>query len=593
MINDKEKLWYGAILVATVVLSIYMFVIVDKHIPVIDQSLIDSQESIGSLQEQFTKQNAMLELLQADLKLINKYTTEKEKDEKQVLAIKSVCHGYLSINEADALRKAGKLNVAADTLKETKELFWKAGDVLTIEQSALRGLMNPIDAIMSQWTKGEKTADTSKLSIQLTTILKKVDQFAEHCTVIRTSDPPVVEKHLSELPDEKRKVAIKALCSGWQRLTEAEAKHKQGNLSAAGETLSLAKDIFLQANETLPSEQKTLRDLTGSIDGLLSQWKGGNKIAESSAIATAAKGIMQKTGIQPEACSVPLPELSEEQRKIAIKALCTGWQRLAEAESKHKKDNLSAASETLNTVKEPIWEASEVLAAEQKNLRDLLSPISALVSKWKEGNKAAESSLITAVVKGVMQKINTQPEACPAPPAIEVAAMPPPAKPVVEVKPQLQPAIQAPMAMQAPMAYAPAPTNYQPAPYVPANYAPAAPAAPSPPVRQEAICTIAPSKDSSRKVAITILRSSLVNISVAETLHQLGNLKTAADILKSTRLTLWEAGDMLISEQNALSSVMLPLDNIVTQWEKGDKNAETSMIYAKVEAILNKLDRIS
>ncbi|SJM89750.1 hypothetical protein [Crenothrix polyspora] len=174
------KIWYGTILVTTVVLTSYLVIVMGKHLPMISQDLAMSQESLKTLQEQLTQQNTLLEALQADVKALsgNKSGVSVPKpsqDDKRKAAIEALRSGFAKLTEAEAKHKQGDLTIAVDSLKASKQALWQAGDVLTSDQDALRALMTPIDVIISQWKKGDKTADSLKISTAVKTILQKLD----------------------------------------------------------------------------------------------------------------------------------------------------------------------------------------------------------------------------------------------------------------------------------------------------------------------------------------------------------------------------------------------------------------------------------
>lgn len=490
IITDKEKLWYGTILVVTAVLSIYSFVTLNKQLPVINEALVTSQDSLDDIHSQLSKEDALLLLLQKNLTIVSEYTTEKIVSEKKIAAIKSICGGLKVLIDADAQRKQGKLAEAAVTLKADKETFWKAGDVLKDEQANLRALMNPIDVLMAEWGKGNKSADASALATAVKVVLKKVDPIAEYCPINEPIATPVI----------------------------AEKK-----------------------------EQPAKND-------------------------------------------------------AAIKILCTSYQQLAAAEKQHQQNDLTGAATKLKTVKDSLWQASEVFTAEQTALRDLMEPFDVIIGRWNAGDKAAETNAAKESIKNIIRKAGGQPEACPALPEEKkpqpVAVAPAP-KPIE--KPKAVAVAPPPVAPQAPVAYAAA----QPAAYAPppAAYTPP-PAAYAPPINTT--CTVAKESPQTGTCTFTsdpadytptgslhCLRISLEKIITAETKHREGDLLTAAKILKTSKHIIWRSGDNLIPEQPALGALMIPIDNIVTQWEKGNTKAETTVVTAKLTEIVQRLEKTS
>lgn len=172
------KIWYGSILVATVILTAYLVLFVNQAIPALNDGLNQSQALIKTLQEQVIKQNELLLALQADLKKQannNAAPPKPPQEDKGKLAVDSLRNSLTKFAEAEAKKQQGDFNSAIDLLKSTKQALWKAGDVLNTHQDALRALMGPIDTIMTQWKKGDKVADTSKVSTAVRTILQKID----------------------------------------------------------------------------------------------------------------------------------------------------------------------------------------------------------------------------------------------------------------------------------------------------------------------------------------------------------------------------------------------------------------------------------
>lgn len=522
MITDKEKLWYGTILTTTAALSIYMLVIIDKYIPSIDNNVFESRESLVDLQEQVTKQNALLELLQKDIKPVRDYTVEKIKEETEIRAVKSICQGFRGVNDAEIQRQQGRLTEAAATLVSTKEPFWHAGDVLTAEQTPLRALMSPIDALMREWHKGNKGAESNDLLTDVKAILKKVDPIAEYCTLSANNAEKVGKESAPGI--EKNIAAVEGLCNGYQRLVEAEALVKEGNQNAATEKLEDAKEAFWQTSDKFPAEQKSLRDLMSPLDVLIAEWKGGNKEAEANTIKSSVGAIMKKAGSKPEAC--PTIKKEEKPKPLVQSPAPAKEPPLVQAPAPAKEPPLAAQ----------ITEPAQVVIAHT-----------------------------------------------PAQPLPQVIAPAP-----------------------APVVYAASQSQYQPPAYVPANFGPPSGGylpqtntvctakETAPPAPQAEPCTFTSYKaDYTPKGALHCLRLSLEKIIVAETKHREGDLPTAAKILKATKQTLWRSGDNLKTEQPALGALMLPIDAIASQWEKGDEKAETTLVTAKLTEIIQRLDKAS
>jgi hypothetical protein len=177
------KVWYGAILVATAILTAYLVVVVDKTLPALYENIGKSQTVIKTLQQQLTQQNELILALQADVKKLGKDNNTPAKppqEDKGKLAVDSVRASLPKMTEADAKKQQGDFNSAIDLLKSTKQALWQAGDNLTAHQAALRGLMGSIDVIIAQWKKGIKAADTSKISTAVRAILQKIDSNTDN-----------------------------------------------------------------------------------------------------------------------------------------------------------------------------------------------------------------------------------------------------------------------------------------------------------------------------------------------------------------------------------------------------------------------------
>ncbi len=217
----------------------------------------DLQETIASMQEHNDRQNAMLEVLQTDLKSIYENLAEKTNLENQTLPIRnSVCHGLQGVSDAEALRQQGKLPEAVATLNDTKELFWKAAMLLLPK---LRDLMSPIDNLKDKvGQRRQNSAEGYKLAMDVKAVIRKVDKYAEFCPTGGKTNTTITEKHIPSPPlsDEKHKVAIATLCNGFQLITAAE-KSKQDNPYAAADTLKVAKEPIWQASEALMPETKS------------------------------------------------------------------------------------------------------------------------------------------------------------------------------------------------------------------------------------------------------------------------------------------------------------------------------------------------
>lgn len=175
------KIWYESILVAMVILTGYLVLAVDRHLPRLSTNAYEEQTSLKSLQEKLDKQTEMLAAMQAEIKKLgagkegNQAAAKPPSVDKGKLAVDSLRASLAKMAEADAKKQQGDMNSAIDTLKLVKETLWKASDNLTAHQAALRALMGPIDIIMTLWKQGDKKADTSKIAVEVKTVLKKID----------------------------------------------------------------------------------------------------------------------------------------------------------------------------------------------------------------------------------------------------------------------------------------------------------------------------------------------------------------------------------------------------------------------------------
>jgi chromosome segregation ATPase len=172
------KIWYGTIIVATVILIGYLVIVIGRHLPNLSANAEEAQTSFKLLQERLDKQTELLTSMQADIKKLGKDSNQPTKpppEDKGKLAVDSLRASLAKLTEADVKKQQGDMNSAIDLLKSVKEAIWKAGDNLTSHQAALRALMGPIDIIMTQWKQGDKKVDTSKIAVAVRTVLQKID----------------------------------------------------------------------------------------------------------------------------------------------------------------------------------------------------------------------------------------------------------------------------------------------------------------------------------------------------------------------------------------------------------------------------------
>jgi hypothetical protein len=177
------KIWYESILVAMVILIGYSVMVVDRLLPKLSTNAQEAQEAQANLkllQEKLDKQTEMLTAMQAEIKKLGagkegNQAAKPPSEDKGKLAVDSLRASLAKLAEADAKKQQGDINSAIDVLKSVKATLWKAGDNLTAHQGTLRALMGPIDMIMALWKQGDKKTDTSKIAIEVKTILKKID----------------------------------------------------------------------------------------------------------------------------------------------------------------------------------------------------------------------------------------------------------------------------------------------------------------------------------------------------------------------------------------------------------------------------------
>lgn len=171
------KTLYRTLLVTTAILTIYVVFLLEKSIPDVKQSVMDSQKNLVELQTQFSKQQEILTALQIELAAFHKETNERiAKEQKRKDTLNSVKLALSKVEEADAMRKTGNLAKAIETLLSAKKPLWEAGEVFQSEQTAFRGFMNPIDAIIGQWKSDNAMADTTQLAATIKATLDKLSR---------------------------------------------------------------------------------------------------------------------------------------------------------------------------------------------------------------------------------------------------------------------------------------------------------------------------------------------------------------------------------------------------------------------------------
>ncbi len=95
-------------------------------------------------------------------------------------------------------------------------------------------------------------------------------------------------------PEDKGKLAVDSLRANLTKLAEADAKKQQGDINGAIDELKSVKKTLWQAGDNLTAHQAALRALMAPIDIIMSQWKQGDKKADTSKIAIAVRTVLQK-----------------------------------------------------------------------------------------------------------------------------------------------------------------------------------------------------------------------------------------------------------------------------------------------------------
>lgn len=95
-------------------------------------------------------------------------------------------------------------------------------------------------------------------------------------------------------PVDMGKLAVDSLRASLAKLAEADAKKQQGDINTAIDVLKSVKQTLWKAGDNLTAHQAALRALMGPIDTIMTQWKQGDKKADTSKIAIAVKTVLQK-----------------------------------------------------------------------------------------------------------------------------------------------------------------------------------------------------------------------------------------------------------------------------------------------------------
>ena len=171
------KIWYETILVAMVILTGYLVILADQQLPRLSANAEEAQASFKLVQDKLDKQTELLTKLQADIGKLGKDSPPPKppQEDKGKIAVDSLRTSVKNLSDADAKKQQGDINAAIDVLKSVKKTLWQAGDILPTHQAALRAVMGPLDVIIGKWKQGDKTVDTSKISLAIKTILQKID----------------------------------------------------------------------------------------------------------------------------------------------------------------------------------------------------------------------------------------------------------------------------------------------------------------------------------------------------------------------------------------------------------------------------------
>ena len=171
------KIWYGTILVATVILAGYLVIVVGQQLPKLSATAQETQATLILVQEKLDKQAELMAKMQADINKQGKENVPPKppQEDKGKIAVDSLRTSLTNLTEADTKKQQGDMNEAIDLLKAVKKTLWQAGDVLPAHQAALRAQMGPLDIIIGKWKQGDKTVDTSKIALAVRAVLQKID----------------------------------------------------------------------------------------------------------------------------------------------------------------------------------------------------------------------------------------------------------------------------------------------------------------------------------------------------------------------------------------------------------------------------------
>jgi hypothetical protein len=106
--------------------------------------------------------------------------------------------------------------------------------------------------------------------------------------------------------------------------------------------------------------------------------------------------------------SAPPKPPQEDKGKIAVDSLRTSVKNLSDADVKKQQGDMNAAIDALKSVKKTLWQAGDTLPTYQADLRALMEPLDLIIGKWKQGDKAVDTSKISLAVKTIVQKIDSK-----------------------------------------------------------------------------------------------------------------------------------------------------------------------------------------
>ena len=140
----------------------------DKGLAAVADEISGLKASIASMSKDASASAAEVSALRKEISA----RQEAEQLRKNMLA--SLRKAKNQIVQADSLREAGRFDEAIAQLLATKDVIWRAGDYYADHQTALRGLMEPIDINLAKWRGGDRTATAGAIIAQLETIIAQI-----------------------------------------------------------------------------------------------------------------------------------------------------------------------------------------------------------------------------------------------------------------------------------------------------------------------------------------------------------------------------------------------------------------------------------